>query len=139
MSFSTDGFVGRTATNALAELTEAAHCAVHGRRVGLLKCGEQAGRRRGERMDRHHRAVACGEERAMRGGGEEWLARRGLHYSRHQCIGNGAMMRSMAPATGRQPHIVAGIEPALERPDTEDENEEDGERAAHLVFMLHEL
>lgn len=74
----------------------------------------------------------------MRGGGEEWRAGRGLHHSRHQCIGHGAMMRSVAPATGRQAHIVAGIEGACEWPDSEKENEGDGERALHLEFMLHE-
>jgi hypothetical protein len=48
------------------------------------------------------------------------------------------MMRSVAPATGRQAHIVAGIEGACEWPDSEKENEGDGERALHLEFMLHE-
>lgn len=47
-------------------------------------------------------------------------------------------MGSVTAATGRQARIVGGIDRGSERPEPEEQNEEDGERAPHLVFMLHE-
>jgi hypothetical protein len=83
-------------------------------------------------------AIATGVERAMRRGCDEWLAGFGLRHSRHQRVGHGALMCSVTAATGRQARIAGGIERGSERPEPEEQNEEDGERAPHLVFMLHE-
>ena len=53
-------------------------------------------------------------------------------------VRHGTMVRSMAAAAGRQARIVAGIESGRKRPQPEEQNEEDGERAPHLGSILHE-
>lgn len=137
--FSGDGDAGRAAACAGAERIDASSRAVSRRCVGLLKCAEQAGSGGGEGMHgRHGCAFSCGVERAMRGCSEDGPAARFLHHAGHERVGHGAVMGSVAAAAGRQARIVIGMESGRERPQAEKQNEQDGERAPHLEFMLHE-
>lgn len=52
--------------------------------------------------------------------------------------GHGAVVRAVPPATGRQVSIVTGLERGRERPEPKEQDEQDGETAAHLTRMLHE-
>jgi hypothetical protein len=46
---------------------------------------------------------------------------------------------AVAAAAGGQRCVVAAIDEDRERSKTEEENEQNGERAPHLAFILHEL
>lgn len=47
-------------------------------------------------------------------------------------------MCTVTAAAGWQARVVAGVKSRCERPQPEEQDEEDGKRAPHLVFMLHE-
>ena len=74
----------------------------------------------------------------MGGRGYDGLAGCGLNHARHDGFRHGAVMRSIAAAARRQARVVAGCEGGSERPQPEEQNEEDGESAPHLEFMVHE-
>lgn len=75
----------------------------------------------------------------MRGRCDDGFAGSGLHHARHYRVGHGAVMRSIAAAAGGQAQVVVGCERGRERPQPEEKHEEDGERAPHLGFMVHEV
>jgi hypothetical protein len=52
--------------------------------------------------------------------------------------GHGAMVRSVTAAAGGQARVVTGLKQASERTKAEEQHQDEGSRAAHLVLMVHE-
>jgi hypothetical protein len=48
------------------------------------------------------------------------------------------MVRPVPPATGRETRILSTVDQGRKRPEAEEQQEEDGEAAPHVISMLAE-
>jgi hypothetical protein len=62
-----------------------------------------------------------------------------LNHAGQGGVSHHAVVCAVAAAAGGQRCVVAAIDEDRERSKTEEENEQNGECAPHLAFILHEL
>lgn len=130
-----EGGDGRSAISPSTQLAQSRSCAGLGRRVVCLKQRRKPIRRGGIGVDLGiGQTASLGIERAMGASGEARPVGCNLNLLRHYGIRTGTMVRSVAAAARRQPHIAVGLEHGCKRPHRKKKNKKAGQTPPHLSF-----